>query len=266
MNSSDLYWKWPVFHGSLGILRTRRMRFTVFFSSDRLERQYCKPVQMGHGLHLVGRPWGHAKCEWMPLVLDGFGWFWASKLEVSCSGNAVWQFESPLSDCCTRKGSLRTTRSIQGKLGGHAMPCHGIIWSFNVVHFVWEGQQKHVCHHVSHWETLPSCLVWTCVNGGPCSHSRLQNLRSSSFVLGDRVGQWARNLGAWHDTRTGGTRWDVLNLTTWWCWPSKGMQSDANMILINLWNSLNFHICISLNHFCGPYSCKMYQTNVVNSC
>ena len=23
-------------------------------------------------------------------------------------------------------------------------PCHGIIWSFNVVQFVWEGQQKHV--------------------------------------------------------------------------------------------------------------------------
>lgn len=103
------------------------MRFTVFFSSDRLERQYCKPVQMGHGLHLVGRPWGHAKCQWMPLVLDGFGWFWASKLEVSCSGNAVWQFESPLSDCCTRKGSLRTTRSIQGKLGGHAMPWHHLV-------------------------------------------------------------------------------------------------------------------------------------------
>lgn len=65
-------------------------------------------------------------CE-MPMDAIGFGWFWASKLEVSCSGNAVWQFESPLSDCCTRKGSLRTTRSIQGKLGGHAMPWHHLV-------------------------------------------------------------------------------------------------------------------------------------------
>ena len=207
-------------------------------------------------------------CE-MPMDATGFGWFWV------VLGIKVRSFlfrERSLAVWITVVRLLHSER-IAPNYKKHSRqawrpchPCHGIIWSFNVVHFVWEGQQKHVCHHVSHWETLPSCLVWTCVNGGPCSHSRLQNLRSSSFVLGDRVGQWARNLGAWHDTRTGGTRWDVLNLTTWWCWPSKGMQSDANMILINLWNSLNFHICISLNHFCGPYSCKMYQTNVVNSC
>ena len=64
---------WGGFRALGNQLHGIRMRFTVFFSSDRLERQYCKPVQMGHGLHLVGRPWGHAKCQWMPLVLDGFG-------------------------------------------------------------------------------------------------------------------------------------------------------------------------------------------------
>ena len=135
-----------------------RMRFTVFFSSDRLERQYCKPVQMGHGLHLVGRPWGHAKCQWMPLVLDGFGWFWASKLEVSCSGNAVWQFESPLSDCCTRKGSLRTTRSIQGKLGGHAI--HAMASSGRSMSFILFGKvNKSTCVTMCHIEKLFR-LVW----------------------------------------------------------------------------------------------------------
>ena len=76
-------------------------------------------------------------CE-MPMDAIGFGWFWASKLEVSCSGNAVWQFESPLSDCCTRKGSLRTTRSIQGKLGGHAI--HAMASSGRSMSFILFGK------------------------------------------------------------------------------------------------------------------------------
>ena len=70
------------------------------------------------------------------------------------------------------------------------------------------GRSTKAC--VSPCVTLRNSSVLFGVNGGPCNHSRLQNLPSSSFVLGDPVGQWARNLGAWHDTRTGGTRWDVM--------------------------------------------------------
>ena len=152
----------------------------------------------------------------------------------------------------------------------HIYHCYISYINISLLHRRWDEQCRDTMMTVPPQLTssLPSFSYPASFRHPPpaSSHSRLQNLPSSSFVLGDPVGQWARNLGAWHDTRTGGTRWDVLNLTTWWCWPSKGMQSDANMILINLWNSLNFHICISLNHFCGPYSCKMYQTNVVNSC
>ena len=86
-------------------------------------------------------------------------------------------------------------------------------------------------------------------------HFRFQNLQSSSLVLGDPVGQWARNLGAWHDTRTGGTRDVPLQPAC----PCRQMSTDVDRakrccnLMQTCTESVNLDIS-ALNHFCDP--CK----------
>ena len=155
MNSSDLSWKWPVFHGSLGIKK----------ELDAWDSRYFSHLTGWRGSTASQSRWD-MDCTWLEghgamRNANGCHWFW---MVLGIKVRSFLFRERSLAVWITVVRLLHSER-IAPNYKKHSRqawrPCHGIIWSFNVVHFVWEGQQKHVCHHVSHWETLRSCLVWT---------------------------------------------------------------------------------------------------------